>query len=121
MKNFFWRWLHRLPSPFNLADWKAGYVYELAFRQFEISETFVFDRPQAGRMWFEGVIRDHLDVGRPDQVMLIFDRRLNRSAAGPFRTRVLTEGVDPTLCCYYKSSRIKAILQRGAGTRGPKP
>jgi hypothetical protein len=65
VKNFFWRWLHRLPSQFSSADWKAGYVYELAFRQFEISDTDVFDRPQAGRMWFEGVIRDHLDVGRP--------------------------------------------------------
>ncbi|HEY5703968.1 MAG TPA: hypothetical protein VIS96_00165 [Terrimicrobiaceae bacterium] len=67
VKNFFWRWLRRLPSPFRRADWRAGYVYELAFRQFEISETYVFDRPQAGRMWFEGVIRDHLDVGRLDQ------------------------------------------------------
>jgi len=25
----------------------------------------VFERPQAGRMWFEGVIRDHLDIGGP--------------------------------------------------------
>ena len=86
VKNFFWRWLQRLPSQFSSADWKTGYVYELAFRQLEISETDVFDRPQAGRMWFEGILRDHLDVGRPDQVMLIFDRRLNRSAAGPFPT-----------------------------------
>lgn len=117
VKNFFWRWLHRLPSQFSSADWKAGYVYELAFRQFEISDTYVFDRPQAGRMWFEGVIRDHLDVGRPDQVMLIFDRRLHRSAAGPFRTRVLTEGVDPTLCCYYKSSRIKQYFKEGRALR----
>src|SRR6476659_3935001 len=77
----------------------------------------VFDRPQAGRMWFEGVIRDHLDVGRPDQVMLIFDRRLNRSAAGLFRTRVLTEGVDPTLCCYCKSSRIKQYFKEGRALR----
>jgi hypothetical protein len=117
VKNFFWRWLHRLPSPFTAADWKAGYVYELAFRQFEISETCVFDRPQAGRMWFEGVIRDHLDIGRPDQVMLIFDRRINRCTPGPFRTRVLTEGVNPTLCCYYKSSRIKQYFKEGRALR----
>lgn len=117
VKNFFWRWLHRLPSPFTAADWKAGYVYELAFRQFEISDTCVFDRPQAGRMWFEGVIRDHLDIGRPDQVMLIFDRRINRSTPGPFRTRVLTEGVNPTLCCYYKSSRIKQYFKEGRALR----
>jgi hypothetical protein len=117
VKNFFWRWLHRLPSPFTAADWNAGYGYQLAFRQFEISETCVFDRPQAGRMWFEGVIRDHLDVGRPDQVMLIFDRRLARSTPGPFRTRVLTEGVDPTLTCYYKSSRLKQYFKEGRALR----
>ncbi|MCI0623711.1 MAG: hypothetical protein L0387_18980 [Acidobacteria bacterium] len=117
VKNFFWRWLHRLPSPFTAADWKAGYVYELAFRQFEVCETCVFDRPQAGRMWFEGVIRDHLDIGRPEQVMLIFDRRINRCTPGPFRTRVLTEGVNPTLCCYYKSSRIKQYFKEGRALR----
>ena len=59
---------HRRPA--------AGYVYDLAFRQLEISDTRVFDRPQAGRAFFEGVIRDHLDLGRPDQVAVIFDRRI---------------------------------------------
>ena len=53
VKNFFWRWLDRLPSPFTPADMRAGYVYDLAFRQFEVSDTRVFERPQAGRMWFE--------------------------------------------------------------------
>ena len=107
VKSFFWRWVRRLPSPFTQADLRAGYVYELAFRQFEVSNTSVFDRPQAGRMWFESVIRDQLDVGRPHQIALIFQRRVSRRTPGKFRTRVLTEGVDPTLCCYYKSSRLK--------------
>src|SRR5437899_8003633 len=71
VKSFFWRWVRRLPSPFTQADWRAGYVYELAFRQFEVSNTSVFDRPQAGRMWFESVIRDQLDIGRPHQIALI--------------------------------------------------
>jgi len=57
-----------LPSPFTEADIRAGYGYNMAFHQFEVSDTCVFDRPQAGRMWFEGVIRDHLDVGWPDQI-----------------------------------------------------
>ena len=63
--SFFWRWQRRLPSPFTHADLRAGYVYELAFRQFEVSDTRVFDRPAAGRAFFEGLIRDHLDVGPP--------------------------------------------------------
>lgn len=117
VQSFFARWFKRLPSPFTEADIRAGYGYELAFRQFEVSDTCVFDRPQAGRMWFEGVIRDHLDVGRPDQIELIFHRRVNSRTPGRFRTRVLTEGVDPTLCCYYKSSRIKQYFKEGRALR----
>jgi hypothetical protein len=117
VQSFFARWLARLPSPFTEADIKAGYGYDLAFRQFEVSDTCVFDRPQAGRMWFEGVIRDHLDVGRPDQIALIFHRRVNCRTPGRFRTRVITEGVDPTLCCYYRSSRIKQYFKEGRALR----
>src|SRR5436309_10103764 len=117
VKSFFWRWITRLPCPFTEADFQAGYIYDLSFRQFEVSDTCVFDRPQAGRMWFEGVIRDHLDVGRPAQVALIFKRQITRRTPGTFRTRVLTEGVDPTLCCYYRSSRIKQYFKEGRALR----
>jgi hypothetical protein len=48
--SFFWRWQVRPPSPFTRADLRAGYVYELAFRQCEVSDTWVFDRPAAGRL-----------------------------------------------------------------------
>jgi hypothetical protein len=117
VQSFFGRWLRRLPSPFTEADVRAGYGYQMAFRQFEVSDTCVFDRPQAGRMWFEGVIRDHLDVGRPDQIALIFHRRINSRTPGRFRTRVINRGVDPTLCCYYKSSRIKEYFKEGRALR----
>jgi hypothetical protein len=112
---FFWRWFHRLPSPFTAADLHAGYVYDLAFRQFEVSDTRVFTRPAAGRAFFEGLIRDHLDLGRPDQVSLVFDRRLclagPRPTPGTFRTKVITRGVDPEIVCYYKSSRLKQYFK----------
>ena len=106
-----------MPSPFIHSDFRAGYVYEMAFRQIEFSDTRVFDRPQAGRAWFEGVIRDHLDVGRPDQVALIFRRPVTCRTPGTFRTRVITRGVDPILCCYYKSSRIKQYFKEGRALR----
>ena len=114
---FFQRWSSRLPSPFTKSDLDAGYTYDLAFRQFEVSETSIFDRPQAGRAWFEGVIRDHLDIGRPDQVALIFQRRISRRTPGRFRTRVITKGVDPILTCYYRSSRLKQYFKEGRGLR----
>ena len=68
-------------------------------------------------MWFESVIRDQLDIGRPHQIALIFQRRVSRRTPGTFRTRVLTEGVDPTLCCYYKSSRLKQYFKEGRALR----
>src|SRR3989441_8705617 len=114
---FFWRWFHRLPSPFTTEDLQAGYAYELAFRQFEVSDTRVFDQPQAGRAFFEGVIRDHLDIGRPDQVVLIFDRKLTRRTPGRFRTKIVTRGVNPQLSCTYKSCRLKQYFKLGVALR----
>ncbi len=71
----------------------------------------MLDRPVSGRVFFEQVIRDNLDVGRPDQVSLIFDRRLihgrRRSTPGRFRTRVITDGVTPCLHIDYKHTKIK--------------
>ena len=109
--SFFWRWCRRLPSPFTDADRRAGYGYQLAFRQFEVSDTRVFDRPAAGRAFFEGVIRDHLDIGRPSRVALIFNRRITTKTPGTFRTAVITDGVEPQVSCYYKSSRIKQYFK----------
>jgi hypothetical protein len=117
VERFFWRWFHRLPSPFTDADLQAGYQYQLAVRQFEVSDTRVFDRPQSGRAFFEGLIRDHLDVGRPDQVALLFDRRVISTTPGTFRTRVIRRGVDPQVNCYYKSSRLKQYLKLGCALR----
>jgi hypothetical protein len=43
----------------------------------------VLDRPRTGRILFEDIIRENLDLGRPDQVQLIFGRRVTkRTPAG---------------------------------------
>jgi hypothetical protein len=105
------KWLAILPHPFTAADRAAGYHYDLSILQAEFSLTQMLDKPVSGRMFFEQVIRDNLDIGRPDQVALIFDRRIYRrgprATPGPFRTRVITEGVTPSLHVDYKHTRIK--------------
>ena len=65
---FFRRWLARLPHPFTGADRRAGYRYQLSILQAEFSLTQVLDRPHSGRVFFEQLIRDNLDLGRPDKV-----------------------------------------------------
>jgi hypothetical protein len=105
------KWLRLLPHPFTAKDRKAGYRYDLSILQAEFSLTQVLDRPVHGRFFFEEVIRENLDLGRPDQVQLIFDRRVTRKTPGRFRTRVITEGVIPTLHVDYKRSRIKQYFK----------
>ena len=117
VKSFFWRWQAFLPSPFTRRDLRRGIVYDLAFRQIEFSDTRVFDRPQTGRASFEGVIRDHLDLGRPEEVALLFDRKIMRRTPGAFRTKVLTKGVDPQITIFYKSSRLKQYFKEGKALR----
>jgi hypothetical protein len=111
------RWLATLPQPFSANDQAAGYGYDLSILQAEFALTQVLDHPHTGRLFFEQVIREHLDLGRPDQVQLIFDRRIIRRTPGRFRTRVITEGVTPTLYIDYKHSRIKQYHKEGRALR----
>jgi hypothetical protein len=76
------KWLRKLPHPFTPADRKAGYRYEISILQAEFSLTQVLDRPVTGRVFFEQVIRENLDIGRPSQVQLIFDRKISRRTPG---------------------------------------
>ena len=41
-------------------------------RQIEASRTLVFDAPRHARAFFEALVADNLDIGRPDTVELIF-------------------------------------------------
>ena len=111
------KWFRRLPHPFAAAHRAAGYRYQLSILQAEFALTQVLDRPLTGRCFFEEVIRENLDLGRPDQMQLIFDRRVTRRTPGRFRTRVLTEGVVPSLHVEYKKSKVKQYHKEGQALR----
>lgn len=70
--------------------------------QVEFSLTQVLDRPLAGRVLFEEIIRENLDLGRPDHIQLIFNRGITGRTPGRFRARVITNGVVPSLHIDYK-------------------
>ena len=111
------KWFRRLPHPFTAAHRDAGYRYQLSILQAEFALTQMLDRPLTGRCFFEEVIRENLDLGRPDQMQLIFDRRITRRTPGRFRTRVLTEGVVPSLHVQYKKSKVKQYHKEGQALR----
>lgn len=111
---FFDRWTARLPAPLTAADHAAGYTHRLALQQIEVSLTQVFARPVQGRQFFEAVIRENVDLGRPDRVGVLFPSRLTRRTPPPtwgYRTRVITAGVEPSLHVEYKSSHVKQYFK----------
>jgi hypothetical protein len=115
------KWLAILPNPFTPDDEAAGYAYDLSILQAEFSLTQMLDAPVTGRIFFEQVLRDNLDIGRPDQIGLVFSRRIitrgRRRTPGKFRTRVITDGVTPSLHVDYKNSKIKQYHKLGKAIR----
>jgi hypothetical protein len=117
IQRFFDRWLARLPLPLTPADRALGYWWELSMRQIEVSRTIVFDQPRNGRAFFEALVADNLDLGRPEQVELIFGRKILPTTPGVFATRVVTRGVDVTVNIGYKHSRSKEYFKEGRALR----
>ncbi|HEX6756534.1 MAG TPA: hypothetical protein VF109_11405 [Mycobacteriales bacterium] len=116
------RWLAVLPLPLTDADRAAGYWWDLSMRQVEVSRTIVFAQPRHARGFFEALVADNLDIGRPDQVELIFSRHGRRRGRPPtaqqtYNTNVVTRGVEVTVNAFYKHSRIKQYLKDGRALR----
>jgi hypothetical protein len=117
IERVFQKWLKRIPLPLRPADRAAGYDWSLSIWQLEVSLTQIFDRPLRGREFFEEIIRDNLDLGRPDRVQLVFDRVVTKKTPGQFRTRVIQDGVHPSLHINYKNFDLKQYFKEGRGCR----
>ena len=88
------RWMARLPLPLTAADRDAGFWWELSMRQVETSRTLVFDGDVHARAFFEALLCENMDLGRPENVELLF-RRGQRSGrhsgpppGGGFKTKI---------------------------------
>jgi hypothetical protein len=86
-------------------------------RQLEISDTRTFDRPAAGRAWFEQTLPDQLTLGRPDQAAVIFGRRVSRRTPGRFHTKVFHRGTEAALQIHYRASKVKQYFKEGRALR----
>jgi len=117
IERLFRKWLQRIPLPLRPEDRAAGYDWSLSIWQMEVSLTQIFDRPLRGREFFEEILRDNLDLGRPDRVQLIFDRVVTKKTPGQFRTRVIQDGVHPSLHIDYKNFDLKQYFKEGRGCR----
>ena len=120
---WFERWMARIPLPLDDADRDAGYWWELSMRQVETSRTLVFDDDVHARAFFEALLCENMDLGRPENVELLF-RRGRRSGwdsnpppGGGFKTKIDQYCDLVTLNVFYKSSRLKQYLKDGIALR----
>jgi hypothetical protein len=114
---FFDRWITLIPTPFTPADHAAGYWWQLSMRQVEVSRTVVFDDPRRARGFFEALVTDNIDIGRPEQVAVVFARQLRRPTKHPYRTRIFSPGTEVKIDFSYKHSRVKQYLKEGRALR----
>ena len=114
---FFQRWLARLPLPLGSKDRDAGYWWECSMAQVEVSRTIVFSQPRHARSFFDALVTDNLDLGRPDTLEILFDRQIRKDTVSEFKTKVITRGTEVTINAFYKHSRIKQYLKDGRALR----
>jgi hypothetical protein len=120
---WFERWMARIPLPLTSADRDAGYWWELSMRQTETSRTLVFDDDVHARAFFEALLCENMDLGRPENVELLFRRgqRLGRPtlppAGGGFKTKIDRYCDLVTLNVFYRNSRLKQYLKDGVALR----
>jgi hypothetical protein len=114
---FLAKWQLCLPWRLTKKDREAGFEYRLSIWQAEFSRTQVFVDEIQGRQWFEAIIRDNLDVGRPDRIQLVFERKVTKGTPGLFRTQVIQEGVNPSLHAYYKRTHVKQYFKEERALR----
>jgi len=117
IRAFFDYWVEQLPWPLSAEDRAAGYGHELSIWQLEVSQTLVFHDSEQGRALVEQIIRDNLDLGRPDRVSLIFERRVTKRTPSEFHTRVIQHGVLPSIRIRYKHSALKLYFKGGQALR----
>jgi hypothetical protein len=120
IQDVFDRWSARLPWPLEPESRAAGYNHRLSIWQIEVSQTQVFERPVQGRRFFEALIRENLDLGRPDRVNLLFPQQHRRTTPPPprgYRTRVIFKGVAPSLHVEYKKTHVKQYFKEERALR----
>jgi hypothetical protein len=120
---WFERWMAKIPLPLTPDDRDGGFWWELSMRQVETSRTLVFDQDARARAFFESLLCENMDLGRPENVELLF-RRGQRSgrpalppARGGFKTKIDQYCDLVTMNVFYKHSRVKQYLKDGIALR----
>jgi hypothetical protein len=79
-----------------------GRVSDPSVYQAEFSDNVIFHRTQVLNRVYEDLLRDHLHLGRPDMIKVMFARQIRRTTTSTFKTRILRQGVVSCLKVFCK-------------------
>ena len=77
----------------------------------------MFDDPRRARRFFEALAADNIDIGRPEQVAMVFARPLRRPTRHPYQSRLFTPAPTSRSTSAYKHSPVKQYLKDGRALR----
>jgi len=78
--------------------------------QVEFSRTIVFAAPRHTRAFFEALVADNLDVGRPERTEIIFKRSpCGAKAGGVFKTAIDRHATAVTLNIFLQTLPDQAV------------
>jgi hypothetical protein len=114
VRAFATRWIERLPSLFTREEQAKGYRHALSIIQMEQCHNLRFQNSGQARKVFEQLLRDNIELGRPDKMQIFFGRRIIKRTPGRFQTRILTDGTQASLKVFYKErNAIKQYVKHG--------
>jgi hypothetical protein len=116
------KWLRIVPTPLGMMPHRRGNItlkYHISMLQMEVARTQLWKKAAAGLQFFEQVIRENIDLGRPEKVGVIFRKRILQSTmkAHRFMSRVFTGDVIPVFHIFYKSNKLKQYFKGGKALR----
>jgi hypothetical protein len=107
------RWLKMVPAPLTDKERAAGYQSKLSIFQAEFSDNLIFHKTTTLNRLYERVLSEHMHLGRPDMIKVMFDRRITRKTPGRFATRILREGAVTCMKVFFKDSFLKQYNKSG--------
>jgi hypothetical protein len=107
------RWLRQVPDPLTHEERAAGYPLRFSIYQAEFSHNVIFKQTQVLNRVYEALLRDHLHLGRPDMLKVIFGRQIRRNTPSVYVTRILRQGVVTCLKVFYKHSWLNQYNKGG--------
>jgi hypothetical protein len=116
---WFERWMARVPLPLTGDDREGGFWRELSMRQVGTSRTLVFDAGVHARAFFESLLCENMDLGRPENAELLFRRGDKRGGfagdppPGGFKTKIDQYCELVTMNVFCEHSRLKQYLKDG--------